>query len=258
MTLANRPLENKIALVTGGGSGIGQAIAERLTADGATVAVNTRSGAGQAVADAIGGSFYQADLASMDATRALGQRVLADLGRVDILVNNAGYNHIAPVDEFPEDIFVEMLQVMTVAPFQLVKQVLPGMKERGWGRIINIASTHAIVASPNKSAYAAAKHGIVGFTKSLALEVGELGITANAICPAFVRTPMTERQIAFQIQATGLTEDEVIRTLMVGPSATKRMIQPDEVAALTAYLASDAARSITGTAQLIDAGWTAS
>ena len=258
MELASKPLQDKIALVTGGGSGIGQAIAERLAADGAHVAVNTRSDAGQAVADSVGGSFYQADLASMDATRALGEQVLADHGRIDILVNNAGYNHIAPVDEFPEDKFAEMLQVMTIAPFQLAKQALPGMKEREWGRIINIASTHSVVASPNKSAYAAAKHGIVGFTKSLALEVGELGITANAICPAFVLTPMTERQIAFQVERTGLTEEEVIQTLMVGPSATKRMIMPDEVAALAAFLASHAARSITGTAQLIDAGWTAS
>ena len=251
-------LESKIALVTGGGSGIGKAIAEHLAADGATVAVNTRSDAGQAVADSIGGSFYQADLASMDATRNLGERMLGDHGRIDILVNNAGYNHIAPIDEFPEEKFVEMLQVMTVAPFQLTKLALPGMKERKWGRVINIASTHSVVASPNKSAYAAAKHAIVGFTKSLALEVGELGITANAICPAFVLTPMTERQIAFQVERTGLTEDEVIRSLMVGPSATKRMITPDEVASLATYLASHAARSITGTAQLIDAGWTAS
>ena len=251
-------LEKKIALVTGGGSGIGRSIAERLAADGAHVAINTRSDTGKAVAESIGGSFYQADLASMDATRELGERVISDLGSVEILVNNAGYNYLAPVDEFPEEKFVEMLQVMTVAPFQLTKQVLPGMKEKRWGRVINIASTHSIIASPNKSAYAAAKHAIVGFTKSLALEVGEFGITANAICPAFVRTPLSERQIAFQVKATGHTEEDVIRTLIVGPSATKRMIEPDEIAALASYLSSDAARSITGTAQLIDAGWTAS
>ena len=250
--------DGKVALITGGGSGIGQAIAERLAADGASVVINTRSDAGQAVADRIGASFYQADLASMDATRQLGERVLADLGRIDILVNNAGYNVIAPVDEFPEEKFAEMLQVMTIAPFQLSKAALPGMKQRGWGRIINVASTHAVIASPNKSAYAAAKHGVLGFTKSLALEVGEQGITVNALCPAFVRTPMTERQIAFQMEATGLDADQVVRTLMVGPSATKRLIETSEVAALAAYLASDDARSITGTAQMLDAGWTAS
>ena len=194
----------------------------------------------------------------MDGTRDLGERVLADLDRIDILVNNAGYNHIAPVDEFPDEKFAEMLQVMTIAPFQLSKLALPGMKERGWGRIINVASTHAVIASPNKSAYTAAKHGVLGFTKSLALEVGEDGITVNALCPAFVRTPLTERQIAFQVQATGLDADQVVRELMVGPSATKRLIETSEVAALAAFLASDDARSITGTAQMLDAGWTAS
>jgi 3-hydroxybutyrate dehydrogenase len=250
-------LGNKVALVTGGGSGIGEAIARRLTADGAHVAVNTRSESGAAIADAIGGSFFQADLSSLDATRDLAERVLGELGRIDVLVNNAGYNHIAPVDEFPEDKFVEMLQVMTVAPFQLAKASLPGMKERKWGRIVNVASTHAVIASPNKSAYATAKHGVLGFTKSLALEVGELGITVNAICPAFVRTPMTERQIEIQTKATGLDADAVVRTMMVGPSATKRMIEPYEVAAMASYLCSDDARSVTGTAQMLDAGWTA-
>ncbi|MDA1173254.1 MAG: 3-hydroxybutyrate dehydrogenase [Chloroflexi bacterium] len=250
-------LDGKVALVTGGGSGIGEAIARRLAADGAHVAINSRSESGAAIADAIGGTFFQADLSSVDATRELAERVLAEHGRIDVLVNNAGYNHIAPGDEFPEDKFVEMLQVMTVAPFQLAKAALPGMKERKWGRIINVASTHAVIASPNKSAYAAAKHGVLGFTKSLALEVGELGITANAICPAFVRTPMTERQIGIQMKATGLDADAVVRTMMVGPSATKRMIEPDEVAAMAAYLCSDDARSVTGTAQMLDAGWTA-
>ena len=250
-------LDGKVALVTGGGSGIGEAIARRLAAGGARVAINSRSESGAAVAEAIHGAFFQADLSSVDATRGLGEQVLGELGRIDVLINNAGYNYIAPVEEFPEDKFIEMLQVMTVAPFQLAKASLPGMKERKWGRIINIASTHSIVASSNKSAYAAAKHGVLGFTKALALEVGEFGITANAICPAFVRTPMTERQIGIQVKATGLDADAVVRTMMVGPSATKRMIEASEVAAMASYLCSDDARSVTGTAQMLDAGWTA-
>jgi 3-hydroxybutyrate dehydrogenase len=250
-------LDGKIALVTGGGSGIGKAIAEAIAGAGAHVAINTRSKTGQAVAKALGGSFYQADLANMNEAHGLGERVLATHGRIDVLVNNAGYNHLANIENFPEQVFAEMLQVMTIAPFQLAKQALPGMRERGWGRIINIGSTHSVIASPQKSAYAAAKHGLLGLTKSLALEVGVHGITANAICPAFVRTPLTERQIAFHAESKGITADEVISGLMLGQSATKRIIEPEEVAAMALYLASDDAKSVTGTAQMLDGGWTA-
>ena len=178
-------------------------------------------------------------------------------GQIDILVNNAGFQHIAPVDEFPEQTWNTMLQVLLTAPFQLTKYLLPGMKQRGWGRIINVSSVHGLVASPYKSAYITAKHGLLGLTKTVALEVGTSGITVNALCPAYVRTPLVEHQIADQARTRGIPEAEVIERVMLEPAAIKRLIEPSEVANLALFLASDQASVITGAAYTIDLGWTA-
>ncbi len=249
--------EGKTVLVTGAASGIGEAIALAFAAEGARLLVHDLQPAAQAVAEQTGGTFLQADLSDPVQVRRLAADALAAQGRVDILVNNAGFQHIAPVDEFPEEIWSQMIQVMLSAPFQLIKQLLPPMKQQGWGRIINIASIHGLVASPYKSAYISAKHGLLGLTKTVALETGSFGITANAICPAYVRTPLVERQIADQARTHALAEDDVVAQIMLEPAAIKRLINPSEVAGLALFLASDQAGAITGSSYTIDLGWTA-
>ena len=250
-------LNGKTALVTGAGSGIGKAIATAFANEGANVLVNDLTEAGRAVADDIGGTFIKADLSDREAVVALARHALEACGRIDILVNNAGFQHVAPVEEFPEETWVKMIQVMLIAAFQLTKHLTPAMKQNMWGRIINMSSLHGIVASPYKSAYIAAKHGLIGLTKTVALELGEFGITANAICPAYVRTPIVDNQIRDQAAAHGIGEDEVIEKIMLEPAAIKRLIQPEEVADLALFLASDKASAITGAAHMIDLGWTA-
>lgn len=250
-------LEGKVALVTGAASGIGEAIAERFAKEGAHVLVNDLTDGGQAVAERIGGTFLKGDLSAVDEVRRLAQRALDVRGRVDVLVNNAGFQHVAPVEEFPEETWVTMIHVMLVAPFQLIKYLVPGMKERGWGRIINVSSLHGVVASPYKTAYISAKHGLIGLTRTVALEVAQDGITVNAICPAYVRTPLVEKQIAAQAATHGISEAEVIDKIMLEPAAIKRLIEPEEVAEFALYLASDKAASFTGAVHLMDLGWTA-
>lgn len=257
MAGSNDSLDGKVALITGGGSGIGKEIAAVYAESGATVIINDVRDVGQEAADEIGGHFVQADLADMKSTKRLAAEAIAIKGGVDILVNNAGYQNIYPVEEFPDELWMEMVQVMLVAPFQLIKYVVPGMKKRGWGRIINISSIHGLVASPYKSAYNSAKHGIVGLTKTVALELGEFGITANAICPGYVRTRLVEAQIEDQAETRGISVQDVVEKVMLEPAAIKRLIEPDEIAALAGFLASDGARSITGSAYSIDAGWVA-
>jgi len=249
-------LKNRTALITGAGSGIGKAIAEVFAREGARLILNDLEPGAARLAQALGGVFIQADLSDQSSVRALAQRAL-ELGPVDILVNNAGLQRINPVDEYPEDTWNMMLQVLLTAPFQLIKYTLPGMKQRRWGRIINIASLHGLVASPYKSAYISAKHGLLGLTKTVALEVGEYGITCNAICPAYVRTPLVESQIADQARTLSIPEAEVIEKVMLAPAAIKRLIEPEEVAEYALFLASDRASAITGSAQVIDLGWTA-
>ncbi len=247
----------RTALVTGAASGIGKATAQALAESGVRVILSDVSEGGREAAEHVGGSFLQADLASMDEAAALSQRALDLCGRVDILVNNAGFQQMAPVEEYDDRAWARFLQVMLVAPFQLIKRLLPGMKEQGWGRIINISSIHGLIASPYKSAYVSAKHGLIGLTKTVALEAGGRGVTVNAICPGYVRTPLVEAQVASQAAAHGIGEDEVIEKIMLDPAAIRRLIEPEEVARLALFLASDDARSVTGSAYSIDAGWTA-
>ncbi len=250
-------LSGKTALVTGSGSGIGRAIALRFAAAGAIVIVTDVQETGIDVARETDGIFLQADLSSLDATRELGRRALQAAGQIDILVNNAGLQRVAPVDKFPDTDWIKLIQIMLNAPFQLTKTVLPGMKERGWGRIINLASIHGLVASPYKSAYIAAKHGLVGLTKVTALEAGAYGVTVNAICPGYVNTQLVQDQVSAQARTLNLPESEVIREVMLEPMAIKRLVEPEEVARIALFLASADAQSITGASLTIDGGWTA-
>ena len=251
-------LAGKTALITGAGSGIGRAMAQAFARAGARVIVHDVDPNAQAVADESGGIFLQADLSSMNDARGLGREAVSRAGgRIDVLVNNAGFQSISAVEEFAEDKWAEMIQVMLIAPFQLTQAVVPGMKAAGWGRIINVSSVHGLVASPFKSAYVSAKHGLIGFTKTIALELAEFGITANAICPAYVRTAIVEKQIADLARAQGIAEDEVIDKIMLAPAAIKRLIEPWEIAEFSLYLASDKAACITGASHALDLGWTA-
>jgi 3-hydroxybutyrate dehydrogenase len=248
----------RIALVTGAASGIGLACAERLSADGMTVVLaDVNEKAGHEHAKRLGGTFVAADLSTRAGCKALVEAALKAHGGVHVLVNNAGYQHVSPIEEFPEDQWDRMISLMLTAPFLLTRYCWPSMKRHKWGRVINIASIHALVASPFKAAYVSAKHGLVGLTRTAALEGGEFGITANAICPAYVRTPLVDAQIADQAKANKMSEDEVIEKIMLAPAAVKRLLEPREVADFVAYLCSEPAGTITGAALTMDLGWTA-
>ena len=256
--MSEKGLQGKVAVVTGAASGIGLAVAERCAADGAHVVIgDVQVEAGESAAKRLGGLFVQADLSVRADCRRLVDRALETFGAVHVLVNNAGFQHIDPVEEFPEDTWDKMIALMLTAPFLLTKYVWPTMKAQGWGRVINMDSIHGLVASPFKSGYASAKHGLIGLTRTTALEGGAHGITVNAICPAYVRTPLVENQIADQVRTRGIPRKDVIEKVMLEPAAIKRLIEPEEVAALVSYLCSDAARSVTGVAWTMDLGWTA-
>ena len=252
------PPERKTALITGGASGIGKAVAETLAANNIEVVISDiNHTAGALVASELDGHFVHCDLTDP----AAGQVLIADAanlcGGIDILVNNAGMQHVCAIEDFPEDQWARMIQLMLISPFSLIKAVWPHMKARGWGRVVNIGSIHSHVASVNKSAYVSAKHGLLGLTKSAALEAGELGITVNAVCPAYVKTPLVESQIADQARTLGIDQSRVVEEVMLGSAAIKRLIDPTEVAELVAYLCSDKASAITGSAFDIDLGWVA-
>jgi 3-hydroxybutyrate dehydrogenase len=244
-------LDGRRALITGGASGIGRACALRLAEAGASIIVVDRDAeAAAGVADEVGGTAVAVDLSDGAAIDTL------DLD-VDILVNNAGLQHVAPIHEFPVDRFSYILRLMVEAPFRLVRGALPHMYGRGWGRIVNVSSVHGLRASPYKSAYVTAKHGLEGLSKVIALEGAEHGVTSNCVNPAYVRTPLVEGQIADQARTHGLSEDDVVEKVMLAPAAIKRLLEPAEVAEAVAFLCSPAAASVTGSSLVMDGGWTA-
>ncbi|MFB6611583.1 3-hydroxybutyrate dehydrogenase [Agromyces sp. NPDC056379] len=244
-------LSGRRALVTGGASGIGEACARAFAEAGAHVTIADLNGeAAERVAAELGGEAWQVDLGDTAA--------LADLSLdADILVNNAGIQHVRPIEEFEPERFAFILRLMLESPFLLIRAALPGMYARGFGRVINISSVHGLRASPFKSAYVAAKHGLEGLSKVTALEGGPHGVTSNCINPAYVRTPLVERQIADQAKVHGISEDEVVPKVMLTESAVKRLVEPEEVASLALWLAGPAAGMATGASYTIDGGWSA-
>jgi 3-hydroxybutyrate dehydrogenase len=258
-------LKGKTALVTGSTSGIGLAIARAMGAEGANVVLN---GFGEKAAiddmvndirEASGAEAMHiaADMARPEEIAAMMRQAEERFGAVDVLVNNAGIQHVSPVEDFPVDKWNAIIAINLNSAFHTIRAALPQMKRRGWGRIINTASAHALVASPFKSAYVAAKHGIAGLTKTVALETARNGITVNAICPGYVWTPLVERQIPDTAKARGMSEEEVKQDVILAAQPTKDFVTVDEVAALAVYLTGDAAKQITGALLPIDGGWTA-
>jgi 3-hydroxybutyrate dehydrogenase len=265
-TTRNHPmLKGKTALITGSTSGIGQGIAQQLASEGANIILNGFGDA--AVIEAqrtamqekygVQVRYQAADLSKVDQIETMMAAIMAEFGAIDVLVNNAGIQFVSPIDTFPVDKYDAIIAINMTASWHTVRLALPKMKEKGWGRIVNIASAHALVASPYKSAYIMAKHGIAGLTKTVALEVAQHGITMNAICPGYVWTPLVEKQIPDTAKARGISEAQVISDVMLASQSTKKFVTIEQVAALASFLISDAAASITGSLQSIDGGWTA-
>ena len=258
-------LKGKTALVTGSTSGIGLGIAEALAAKGADVMLN-----GFGEADAIAGlqkriadqfgvkvGYDGADLSKPDQIKTLVEHATAELGKIDILVNNAGIQFTAPIEEFPPERWEAVIAINLSAVYYGMHYALPQMKQRGWGRIINIASAHGLVASVNKSAYVAAKHGVIGLSKVAALENAETGITSNCICPGWVLTPLVQKQIDALAERKGLSGEEAARDLLGEKQPSKRFVTPEQLGELAVFLSSDAASNMTGAALTMDGGWTA-
>ena len=258
-------LKGKTALITGSTSGIGLGYARALSAEGASVMINgfgDRAEIDDYVADLIktsgaGAVYSGADMTKPDEIRAMVADCTAQLGAPDILINNAGIQHVAPVDEFPEDRWDAVLSIILSSAFHATKAALPGMKAKRWGRVINTGSMHSLVASPYKSAYNAAKHGLVGLTKTVALEVATQGITVNCICPGYVWTALVENQIPDTMKARGLTRDQVINDVLLANQPQKQFVQVDQLAALAVFLCRDEAGAMTGASLSVDGGWTA-
>jgi 3-hydroxybutyrate dehydrogenase len=251
-------LTGRTALVTGAASGIGLAIAQALAGEGARVVMaDLDAEQGGRAADALGARFVAADLAQAGECQRVVAETLAVEGHLDILVNNAGIQHVAPIVEFPEARWRHLLELMLTAPFLLTQAALPGMYERRWGRILNLGSVHSLRASAFKSAYVAAKHGLLGLTRVTALEGAPYGVTCNCLCPSYVRTALVEKQIGDQARVHGIPESEVVETIMLAEAPIKRLLEPAEVAAYATFLCSDAAAGVTGGAVTIDCGWTA-
>ena len=258
-------LQGKTALVTGSTSGIGLSIAQALAAQGANLVLNGFGRADEITAlreqlersHGVKVVYSAADMARPADIQSMVAQAIQTFGAVDILVNNAGIQHVAPIEEFPLDKWDAILAINLTSSFHTIRAALPRMKERGWGRIVNIASAHGLVASPFKSAYVAAKHGLVGLTKSVALEAAGKGITCNAICPGWVRTPLVEKQIDDQARINGLSREEVIPKIILERQPSKQFVKVEEIAATALFLCSEGAASITGASVSVDGGWVA-
>jgi 3-hydroxybutyrate dehydrogenase len=258
-------LKGKTAIVTGSTSGIGQGMAYALAKAGCNVMLNGLGDAATIEAERAKmekdtGSkilFNGADMTKPDQIEAMIKETKAKFGSVDIIVNNAGVQHVAPIDEFPPEKWDQIIAINLTSAFHMTRLAIPYMKEAGWGRVVNLASAHALVASPFKGAYVAAKHGLAGLTKTVALEVAEKNITVNAICPGYVKTPLVDKQIGDQAKARGISEEEVVKNVILGAQPTKQFTTVEDVGALAVFLCSDSAKNITGAILPIDGGWTA-
>ncbi|SEB25482.1 3-hydroxybutyrate dehydrogenase [Variovorax sp. YR216] len=257
-------LKQKSAIVTGSTSGIGLGIARALARNGADIMLNgfgeaqeiefTRTELERQFGVAV--RYSSADMSQPDQVRQMVALAQDEFGKVDIVVNNAGIQHVAPIEEFADERWDAVMAINLSSAFHVIKAVTPGMKARRFGRIINVASAHGLTASPFKSAYVAAKHGLIGLSKTVAVELAEFGVTSNTLCPGYVKTPLVEKQIADQAKAHGISPEEVVRNVMLSHQARKEFIQVEELAALAVFLASDAAASMTGAALAMDGGWT--
>ncbi|WP_433585747.1 3-hydroxybutyrate dehydrogenase [Microbacterium hydrocarbonoxydans] len=255
-TSTEHSLSGRRAVVTGGASGIGLAVVRALAARGAHVVVADRDAAAcEAAAAEVGGTAWTVDL--LDPASVADDRLAEALAGVDILVNNAGIQHVSPIEDFDPAQFRTIMTLMLEVPFLLIRAALPGMYARGSGRVVNISSVHGLRASPFKSAYVTAKHGLEGLSKVTALEGGPRGVTSNCVNPGYVRTPLVEKQLADQARVHGIPESEVLDRIMLTESAIKRLVEPEEVAALVAWLAGDEAAMVTGASYTMDGGWSA-
>jgi 3-hydroxybutyrate dehydrogenase len=258
-------LKGRVAVVTGSTSGIGRAIAEAFAREGAALVVNGFGDKGEIEslrkdlekASGAKAIYDGADMSKPAEIEAMIKRAAKELGGVDILVNNAGIQHVAPVDEFPPEKWDAIIAINLTSAFHTTRHALAHMKKKKWGRIINIASAHGLVASPNKSAYIASKHGIIGFTKTVALETAEHGIRCNSICPGFVHTPLVDKQIVDRAKESGISRDKAIKDIILAPQPTKEFVTVEQVAGMALFLCSPAADQVTGAQFSIDGGWTA-
>lgn len=257
-------LKNKTAIITGSTSGIGLGIARGLAAEKMNIVINGFGDAKEIenIRQELNGMgarviYSAADMGKPEAIREMVEEAAREFGSVDIIVNNAGIQHVAPVEEFPPEKWDAILAINLSAAFHTTRHALKYMKKNGWGRIINIASAHALVASPYKAAYVTAKHGLLGLTKTVALEVAEQGITCNAICPGYVHTPLVEKQIGDTAKARNMSEDEVVRDVLLAAQWTKKFVTVEQLAGTALFLCSAAADNITGSALSVDGGWTA-
>jgi 3-hydroxybutyrate dehydrogenase len=260
----HKSLKGRTALITGSTSGIGLGMAKGLAAEGADIVINGLGDAGEIEkarkeVEALGVrcAYDGADMTKPAQITAMVEKAIKDFGKVDILVNNAGLQHVAPIEEFPPEKWDALIAIILSSAFHTTRAAVPAMKKNKWGRIINLASAHALVASPFKSAYVSAKHGLLGFTKTMGVELAQSGITCNAICPGYAHTKLVDNQIAATAKARGISEEEVINNVLLAAQWTKKFVTVEQIAALAVFICSDAAQNITGAALPIDGGWTA-